>query len=224
MLTTGLEAWIQKGKAEFKTFVVGGSGVGTIPVPKNKFIIIIGFDFFPFIDGLGVGQVLPNIYQFSFNSKKSKNHFVYRNGLGNAPNFVQEILFGAWQKDVYLVHEDNVHIDIVKFPPASTWATTYSPLPAVSQERPTPVEYGQLANGQPAVRKIIFSPTESYEPLTDLRDDIVKSPGYREQFRVDVNDANKLNDITDSDYSFPILDISYVEFNMNLNEFVQASN
>lgn len=225
MLPFGLEKFIQKGKAEFKTFVVGGSGVGTIPVSKNHFIVITHFDYFPFVDGLGVLDELNVIYQISFNSQKSKNHFVHR------LNFVrsdqgQQLLLQVWQKNVYLTHEDNVHIDIVKFPRAENWATTFTTLPSISQEKPLPLEYGQLAAGLPAVRRIDFSATENYLPLTRLRDDLV-APFYREQFRADVNAANALTDIPDNDnadYAFPILNVDYVEFKMNINEFVQASN
>lgn len=225
MLPFGLEKFIQKGKAKFKTFAVGGSGVGTIPVQKNHFIIITGFDYFPFVDGIGDEDKPFNIYQISFNSQKSKNHFIYRNNLEDGDQGLN-ILLQVWRKNVYLIHEDNVHINILRVPHAENWSTIYATLPSVSQERPQPVEYGQLAAGQPAVRRIDFSPTENYLPLTNLRDDIA-APFYREQFRVDANSANKLSDIPDNDiadYSFPLLNVDYVEFNMNINEYVQASN
>lgn len=211
MLPSGLEAWIQKGKAQYKTFVLGGSGVGTIPIPTSKFIIITDFDYFPFIDNPGHAS-LHRIFQVSFSSQKSKNHYVIRSN-NNLFHF---------QRDCYLVHEGDVNIDIVSVPPSLLWTTTYLPLPPISQEQPLPVGYGIA--GEPAVRKIDFSPTESYLPLTKKRDDIAVT-NYREQFRVDVNTDNKLNDVTiGNDYSFPLMNIGYVEFNMRANEFVMASN
>lgn len=50
MLYPGLEAAIQKGLAQYQTFVFGVGGVGRIPVPKGSFIIITDFDYFYFID------------------------------------------------------------------------------------------------------------------------------------------------------------------------------
>lgn len=50
MLTPTLERAIVNGDAEYRTFVFGGSGVSTIPVPKNSFIIITDFDYFYFVD------------------------------------------------------------------------------------------------------------------------------------------------------------------------------
>lgn len=55
MLYRGLEELIQKGKAQYKTFTFGGSGVATIPVPNNTFIIIVDFDYWHFIDPNPVG-------------------------------------------------------------------------------------------------------------------------------------------------------------------------
>lgn len=231
MLTRGLEEWIQKGKAEFKTFVFGGSGVGTIPVAANKFIIICDFVYFPFIDfdnPVNSDNIIEHsTYQLQFRSRKSTNHFIIRNGAlvgKDSPVFMFSLL-GSMKFDTYLVEEGDVQIDIVRVPPVSGWTTNYSPLPSKSNEAPQPVGYG--IGGQPAVREIDFSPTETYLPLTHLRDDLL-SNFYREQFKVNVNAANKLNDIVPGNqvenYGYPIVNVSYVEFNMNLNQFVQASN
>lgn len=230
MLTTGLESWIQKGKAEFKTFCFGGSGVGTIPIPKNKFIIITDFDYFYFSDFVDFPDTLSRtVFQVQFRSQKSTNHFIIRNDvipIGNPPD-IALLAIGYFKKDTYMVHEGNVQLDIVNVPDTETWVTTYSTLPSVSNEAPQPVGYGVLAAGQPATRRIDFSATENYLPLTKLRDDIPAGNFYREQFKVDVNAANKLNpvnaDPTIGNYSYPIMNISYVEFNMNLNQFVQSS-
>jgi len=226
MLTANLESWIQKGKAEFKTFSFGGSGVGTIPVPTNHFIIITDFDYFYFSDVETESDFARrSVFQLSFRSQKSNNHFIIRNGITPVGEGVI-ITFFPYHKDCYLTHEGNVQIDIVNVPTTTGWAITTLPLPAKSNEAPQPVGYG--IGGQPAVRRIDFSGTENYLPLTKLRDDIASGNFYREQFKVDVNAANKLNPpFTGShlgNFSYPIVNVSYVLFNMNLNEFVQASN
>lgn len=50
MLYPGLERLIQKGKAQYHTFCLGASGVGTIPCPEGSFVILTDYDWFPFID------------------------------------------------------------------------------------------------------------------------------------------------------------------------------
>jgi len=50
MLTPELERLIREGKAEYKTYTIGGSGVGTIPVDAQKRIVITDFIWHPFSD------------------------------------------------------------------------------------------------------------------------------------------------------------------------------
>jgi len=233
MLTTGLERAIQKGMAFYKTFALGGSGVGTIPVSKNKFIVIIDFTYFPFVDqppsespeDFVIFLQKRSVYQLVFQSKTSQNHYIIRNPIRLGD--ITELSTDPIKFDTYLVHEANVQIDIVNVPNSEGWITTFATLPSLSQELPLPVGYGILGAGLPAVRKIDFSPTQEYLPLTKKRDNIATT-NYREQFRADVNAANALNNIftqqPNGNYSYPILNVSYVEFNVPRNQFVQASN
>lgn len=50
MLSQELEKLIRDGKARYKSYAVGGSGVGTIPVQANEKIVITDFTWFPFCD------------------------------------------------------------------------------------------------------------------------------------------------------------------------------
>lgn len=50
MFTPEISKEIAKGNATVETLVFGGSGAGTIPVPKNKHIVITKFDWFNFLD------------------------------------------------------------------------------------------------------------------------------------------------------------------------------
>lgn len=208
MLTAGLESAIQKGIAVYKTFCVGGSGVGTIPVPKNRFIVITDFDFFPFSDG---DEGERNVYQVEFRSGLSQNHFIIR----------QPITQGAYQRNIYLVHSENVQIDIVNVPSPAGWATNFSALPEKSQESREPVGYG--INGISAVRQINFSADEAYMPLTKLRDTLTPA-NYREQFRADVNAVNRLNNPQGTnDFFYPIMNVGYVLFEVNYNQYVKGT-
>jgi len=137
---------------------------------------------------------------------------------------------------VYYVHTEDCQINILNVPPVDEWSTQYSNLPAKSQEFPAPSGYGQGAVGFPAVREVIFDSagnTQQYLPLTQKRDDLPLIPGqYREQFKVDVNNLNKLNDPTQAgkpdtfawnDRPYPILNIGYVLVKMNYNKFVSSN-
>lgn len=236
MLTDGLEQAIQDGIASFKTFAVGGSGVGTIPCPKNGFLVIVGIDYSYFSDApVPEEGALPDfltrsIFQVEFRSKKSQNHFIFRNEY--APIDVDgEVLYlpsGRVLVDTYLVHAENVKIDIVNVPSPDLWTgVNYSQLPTKSQEDPLPVGYGIGAAGVNAVRRIQFSATEDYLPLTRKRDDIAAT-NYREQFRVDVNEDNKLNAPLQTgnygNFSYPIMNVQYVEFMVPKNQYVKGSN
>ncbi len=241
MLTPGLEEAIQKGYATYKTFVLGGSGVGTIPIPNDRFLVITDFDFHYFCDfpeGMASLEELilfvqsRSVFQLEFRSTKSQNHFGIRNKL--ALTVVGEAIVsipqGHYHKDCYLVHQENVAVNILNVPDTSLWTTVYSPLPAKSQENPQPVGYGIA--GQPAVRKIDFNPALSQIvlPLTQYRDDIAPGATYREQFRVNVNADNKLNDVFKDaffevgNYSYPLVNVGYVEFSKRPNWFVKGSN
>lgn len=50
MITPKIEEMITAGQAEYRTYVVGASGTGNIPVPDNSFIIITDFDYWYFVD------------------------------------------------------------------------------------------------------------------------------------------------------------------------------
>lgn len=372
MLYPGLEKLIQKGKAQYHTFCIGASGVGTIPCPEGSFVILTDFDWFPFIDvpplpedapatgsiGLNNSVLIVNtvqfdfpgfpslgpvpgidfssqvntqnainlalagdpnfigwscnvqyqldpfnpanailtfiwttntpgavyngifpgffcgdpvapvlvitqafsggvdgvitfqdlldrsVHQLEFKSMKSRNHYIIRddvsigitgdNSQGIAPSVN---VTGKFHRDIYLVHTDNVQINILNVPPVSAWATNYSQLPAKSQEFNAPSGYGQGAVGFPAVRETVFDSagnTQQYINLTQFRDDIAVIAGQnRNEFKVDVNLLNILGDPTQAGKietfvfngpNYPILNIGYVLVKMNYNEFVNSSN
>lgn len=54
MLTPYLEQLIQDGKAEYREYAIGGSGVGTIPVQTNQEVIITDFVWNPFTDAVNL--------------------------------------------------------------------------------------------------------------------------------------------------------------------------
>jgi hypothetical protein len=145
-------------------------------------------------------------------------------------------VWGMFNKGCYLVHTEDIQVDVLTVPDQAQWAVNYSNLPDKSQEFPTPSGYGQGAMGFPAIREIIFDSagnTQQYLPLTHKRESLPLISGqYREQFKIDVNNINKLNDPTlglnpslffFTGRNYPILNVNYVLVKMNYNKFVSSN-
>ena len=115
MLTPHLEKLIWEGKATYNTFMAGGGMKSILNVAKNRWIIILALDHFPYSPSdqeNGQAQWQPRaVTQMTVHSIKSDNHFVIRNNLkpfqinGGA---VQLYVGDPVHIDTYLVHEDVV--------------------------------------------------------------------------------------------------------------------
>lgn len=105
MLTPYLENLIQKGKARFRTFVVGQSGSNLLPVEDNNWIIITGFTYCNFSDpetpitGSQYNEYIArSVHQIRFRSSKSNNHYIVkddiRRDVGAAGMDINQIING----------------------------------------------------------------------------------------------------------------------------------
>lgn len=354
MLSPLLEKLVVQGKAKAATFVFGGSGVATIPVPEDEYIVIHHFDYWHFLDepvgtlavrpsssfsftfaflvsyqvngspvvpgftvfnnanvpgtavafqakldaqfGVGnyivssVSLVVPtNLWSVTvlgipgtslngvvpvvvtnvpaglvvtpfvggadafiteadlmkhsehileFRSNKSRNHYAIRENVtiirspgfdpatGEITNEISVNTSGVYAKDCYLVHTDNVQIDIWRVPQPSEWAIPFGlqGMPLKSQEFAEPVGYGiPPAPFATAVRQIFFDGalfTGQYLPLTNKRDDEALVD-YREQFRPDINAGTQLqnpqnvNTATTNNRRYPLVNVDYISMNKN---------
>jgi len=204
---------------------------------------------FPFQNGTDAAtatraQILSrSTHQLSFRSQKSRNHFVIQEKL----EIIDGTVFGTsgdpvpysincngyYAKDCYLVHTDDVQIDVMCVPDVDAWAVTMNTLNAGSQEAANPEGYGQGAAGQLTAREIIFDAafnTQQYLPLTSPIDDTTIIPNeYRDQFKVDGNAANALNNpknkglVLGAFKTYPLVNIEYVVVNMNYTKYLQSS-
>jgi hypothetical protein len=356
MLTRGLEEAIQKGLAQYKTFVFGAGGVGRIPVPDESFIIITGFKYFYFIDTItdpliapapavstfqvdggasafilsyqingqpgvsnipidpaDVGQSFANFqsfldgafpgftvsgsflagiwtftvttttpgniyngitpalstfpplpfplvesfhdgspgfvslqqiianatHQLEFRSTKSRNHYLIRENFniftgeifGAPPYALFWNVNGYYEQDCYLVHTEDVQINILKVPPVEEWATGYFNLAEKSQEFASPVGYGIGVAGLPTINVLDFNgavfPPELYHPLTDKFTDL---PGdAQDEFKVNADSGRELTDpVTpnagiNNGRNYPLVNIEYVLINKDYNDYVKNS-
>ena len=232
--------------------IYNGISISITPVPPNPAFI----DFpKPFAGGASVvvthQQFLRHAtHQLEFRSTKSRNHYVIQEPIvifplqATPPPYQGEntdIFFAymngvCYKKDCYLVHDAHVDINILGVPPTSQWGVTFAaPDNLKSQEFPKPVGYGQAGTpSEPTTREIIFDAagnTQQYLPLTSLFDITALIPGeYREQFKVDVNALNALQNpqnkggIYGNFPTYPLINIDYIQVSGNYNEFVKSSN
>lgn len=210
------------------------------PIPPVGWVTVPGvFDRGADAVALTLNQFLQHkIHQLEFRSNKSINHFLIDEPVEIFPQHaeVTDPLFfanlgGVYKKDCYLVHNEAVQINVLGVPPVSQWLVDYNPLTAKSQEFAVPVGYG--IGVLPTVRNILFDGvTQHYMPLTEKFEDPAGFPPnqYREQFMVDANAANILfnpqnvSGVRGNFRTYPLINIDYIQVDMNYNEFVKGSN
>jgi len=148
---------IHEGYAQYKTYAWGYSNSGFLPVRNDKYIVIIGFKFWHFIDLLtsqmdDINAVwLRSVKQIRFRSRKSNNHFIIRQpirDIANPPPAL-EFFYDTWghteYKDLYLVHEQDVAIDVVNSPSEDDINVFAANAPSRTAKPPIPTSFGTEA-------------------------------------------------------------------------------
>ena len=121
MITPILEKLILSGKAQFKTFMVGGSAKHILNVSNDRFIIITDIQYFHTFNAPDNYQVINanklfqyfrelQISQVKIFSEKSQNVFSFRNSY-NVNLVGQSYMvepFGSTKVDTFLIHESDV--------------------------------------------------------------------------------------------------------------------
>ena len=164
MLTPALEKLILCGKASYNTFAVGGSEKSVLFVDNDRFIIIVGFTYFPMVNGKTINIlsselqfVLDRNTQLKIFSDKSNNVFQFRNELNisqiRSTNIDQTQLFtvtpGAPVSiDTYLIHDSSVAFTFSYSMGLTDLNRDLSPAESVGF--PIPMDYGKRGqNGIP---------------------------------------------------------------------------
>jgi len=153
---------IADGNARYMTYVFGYSTSGILPVRNDTYIIIIGFKWWNFLnvftpDLTDVTLVwIDSVKQIRFYSEKSNNHFIIRQPIraydAEPPEDIFYDTYGSEDyKDLYLVHEQNVQIEITNSPVEDSVASASGIAPAATAKTRTPSGYGTLATGAAAI-------------------------------------------------------------------------
>jgi hypothetical protein len=242
---------IEKGNAQFKTWVFGYGNNGFLPVRDDSYIVIIGFKFWHYLDVFvdeleDLNAVWYNsVKQIKLRSKKSANHFIIRQPIRQIdfPPPQEKVIYDTWghteYNDLYLVHEQSVAIDVINSPGDEGVASFLTPNPPRAQNAQQPQGFGtdatpdQVANLQAYAQGGFFGlDTFQYFPHTRELTSDAAAPGFGSPFSVDsleypVGDGEGIY-ITEvgtgriNRYK-PLVEFRYIEIDQNPNERIKAS-
>lgn len=237
MIPQNLIEKIHNGKAKFQTWATGGTGSTRIPVPKNNYIVIVGFHWSHFsqydplnVTDTRVTQMFDNcLHNLIFRSYGNEFLYAIRStflsqGKTGAETFHPVVPSETFE--TYQVHKTDCHIDIWRINKVSQWALSMSKLSDKTTELAGPIGYGTLNNtpNQNCVREILFDGINAqYVPYGENQGLPLQSD-WREQFRSNISNQTALFNIDsanqDAVNTFPLLNISYVL----VNEPFEAKN
>ena len=215
MLTPILEDLILKGRAFFRTAVIGGTQKATINIDEDRFIIITDLTYFP-------GYYSQDNYAVPNRKKDFASQFTIYGERGFA-NFIartsyDQIIEGLRtfyapknhvRYDTYILHSTQVGFSFSKGAPVTAIAF---PAPADNPGYAPPLDYGRV--GDTGV--INTSPTTLINTLTGAFINSTSRPGSGTtnytglQFPFDADTAISAVELTESN-NYPILQVNYIE-------------
>ena len=224
MITSKLEDLIWQGKAQFKTFVAGGSERHVLDIQNDRFIIITDITYFSSghfpVSPEGEFNTWDSVSangintQVTIGGERGVNRFLFRN------NFTEVLAGGNSQLlsplgnckiNTYLLHTTQIAFTF-SFAQDFT-AQTVALATANNYALNPPTDYGR--NGQPGALPVTVSGfVNGAAPYNDNFDNRAGVPGVNEStefsFPVDaVNQIQSLNRV--NSWAYPILHVNYVE-------------
>lgn len=227
MITPRLEQLIWNKKAKFKTWTVG-TGSAQLEVSQNKTIIVLGFDYFPFIDsGLDkldkIDDWLPFINkEIIISDTNNRYSFLARNYFQEKAGVRPNSHFFS----CYLPFIDTISLAIANIPPVKGWTMTNAKAPAGSKQQRAPLSYGNINTKSVNTITSIELGNLLNSEIRPFRDTPAGRPLSFTEFNTVVDIDNNLNNPSQDakDYGqmqFPMITVHYVEINERLtNTFI----
>lgn len=240
-ITTLLEELVLSGRANWRTYCTGGSGVASIPMSGNsKYMVVTGFIWNPFNDSDVVGQneifrlINKNIHTLMLDNGKKKFFWDFRDSFfknttpdlavqDNIPNFAPPTFYPA-----YVTSKNEIKINIRKFSDPNQTLWNSDTIPLSTEEDPSPNGYG----GQAQIRSIDTSNGVSISEMGLFRDPNSLLPNLdrqKNEFVDDLSalalDSNLLNspatlgDGRINSFSFPIITFYVVDINEEPSQY-----
>lgn len=215
MLSPKLEDLILKGRAFFRTAVIGGTQKATINIDDDRFIIITDMIYFPgFYAQDNTQELKPEIdftSQFTVYGQRGFTNYIARtsydrNVLSDRPLYSPKTQV---RYDVYLLHTQQVGFSFTKGAPL---IPTAFPAPANNPGYAPPLDYGREGDTgviNTSVSTVINTPTAAiYNATTRAGSGSVNFDKF--QFPVDTNTAIIDNELQNTQ-NYPLLQVNYVE-------------
>lgn len=226
MITPKLEELIWKGKAFYKTCVVGGTQRQTLNINDDRFIIITDLTYFSSghfpVNPSGTNNIWDIMSRNGMNTQltilgeKGVNRFLFRNSFVGAPHnntgTIEHLLpIGSTKIDTYLLHTKNVGFAF-SFAQDLT-AETGGLVDAENFALQPPTDYGRLGQtgALPISQKVQVFGAGVYEDNFQGKDNTA-GVNQSNEFSFPVDSANDIpfqNRI--NSWAYPICHVNYIE-------------
>lgn len=219
MLTTKLEELILKGRAFFRTAVIGGTQKATINIAEDRFIIITDVTYFP-----GYYNELAEIYrspatkndftsQFTIYGNRGYNNFVARTKydaiVDSETKLVYYVPSNHIRYDLYILHTDQVGFSFCK---GRNLITGSAPAPADNPGYVPPLDYGRVGDTgvintstatliNTGTNRIVNNTSRPTSTTNNAETFIIP---FDADTQIDANEIKQTN-------NYPILHVNYVE-------------
>ncbi len=193
------------GKAKWQTYNVGTFDAATIKVPDNGFLLlrqIIYNHFCDYATETTKGIIDATVHGLALNELGTSDELYYNFRSPVIPvldvnsNMQPAIAAGPTVIETWKLFRKSVLIDLARIPAMSTLLQTSGKFLENSEERTSPLGFGVAGPGVNVIGLVVFPATGNYLPNGDSRRVAGTAPGgagYRDQFRVPIVAANRLN-------------------------------
>ena len=232
MITPILERLILENKAEYKTHNHGIGGVGTIPNPNNRTIVVTDIIYFPFVHNGGGVNTFPNtaaafnaflangqlIHTLKMQAKQKVCKYTFRDeyNLKTVEDSLYVLPSAPVKVDCYFMAFEDIHINLKSFNIGQIF-TDVSKCSSSSKEEQVPLGYGTENDVNASITVKLVTQTDdfgnilNYCPVGKRDSSATLSP---ENKILDFVGLNAINAAVNADANYagwPVIQFGYVE-------------